>query len=186
MTINRMTRIGVAFLLAAGWGGRVLAAADSASAPLAAQLAAAMVSHKLDAIAARDPQAADHYVAALVFPGSQLLVVAAPYPAAGALDALIEQRLYRDVYSTLQQSSVTKGKVFFQDIGADGLAADSNASVDLMYEEVTKRMVFDGEWKKQKISQAEYQKRFAAADKRYAHLLATLLAAVNAAPASPK
>ncbi|MEP6593770.1 MAG: hypothetical protein ABJC51_08750 [Acidobacteriota bacterium] len=186
MAIKSLIQVGVVFLLVVGCGCRAAAAADSASAPLAAQLTAAMVSHKLDAIAARDPEAADRYIAALVFPGSQLLVVAAPYPAAGALDALIEQQQYRDVYSTLQQSSVTKGKVFFQDIGADGLSADSNSNVDLMYEEVTKRMVFDGEWKKQKISQAEYQKRFAAADKRYAHLLTALLAAANAAPASPK
>ncbi len=83
MVIKRLIRIGVVFLLVAGCSWRAVAAADSASAPLAAQLTAAMTSHKLDAIAARDPQAPDRYIAALVFPGSQLLVVAAPYPAAG-------------------------------------------------------------------------------------------------------
>ncbi len=186
MATMQFARVGLGILLSAAVGGGTAAAADSASAPLAAQLTTTMTSRGLDAIAARDPQGADRYVAALVFPGSQLLVVAAPYPAAGALDALIEQHQYRDVYSTLQQSSVTKGKVFFQDMGADGLPADASGSVDVMYEEVTKRMVFDGEWKKQRLSEAEYQKRFAAADKRYAELLTALLEAAKAAPVVPK
>jgi hypothetical protein len=37
-------------------------------------------------------------------------------------------------------------------------------------------MAFDGDWKKQKLSEEEYRKRFAAADQQYSQLLTALLA----------
>ena len=50
-------------------------AQESKSAPLAKQLAAALDAAKLDCVAAKDPSAPDVFVAALYFPGVQLLVV---------------------------------------------------------------------------------------------------------------
>ena len=54
------------------------AAQESASAPLAQQLAAALDGAQLDSIAAKDTEGDDRYVAALFFPG-RLLVVSARY-----------------------------------------------------------------------------------------------------------
>ena len=54
-------------------------AQESKSAPLAKQLAAALDAAKLDSIAAKDPAAPDVFVAALYFPGMQLLVVSGKY-----------------------------------------------------------------------------------------------------------
>ena len=39
-----------------------------------------------------------------------------------------------------------------------------------------KRTMFDGDWKKQKLSEQDYLKAFSAADERYAEILAALLA----------
>lgn len=149
-----------------------------ASSDLAKQLITALSATGLDAIAARDPEAPDRVVAALAFPGSQLLVVAAPYKDGATVDAWLANRMYRDVYAALQQPSITAGKVFFQDLGCDGLQP-GGGSVDIMYENGKTQTIFDGDWKKQKLSQAAYHERAQAADERYARLLRALLAAAQ-------
>ena len=149
-------------------------AANPASAELAKQLVTTLTAGGLGAIAARDPEAPDRAIAALAFPDSQLLVVAAPYPDAAGLDALLANKMYRDVYAALQQPSFNKGKVFIQDLGCDGLQSGPE-SVDVMYEDGKTQTIFDGNWKKQKISESEYQKRIKAADERYARLLSVLI-----------
>jgi hypothetical protein len=153
-------------------------APSPASGDLAKQLVSALSSTGLDAIAARDPEAPGRVVAALAFPGSQLLVVAAPYADGATVDAWLANRMYRDVYSALQQPSITTGKVFFQDLGCDGLQP-AGGSVDVMYENGKTQTIFDGDWKKQKLSQAAYQERAKAADERYARLLRALLSAAQ-------
>ncbi|HEY3380514.1 MAG TPA: hypothetical protein VGK32_02035, partial [Vicinamibacterales bacterium] len=57
----------------------IVAAQELKSAPLAKELAQLLDTAKLDAVAAKDPSTADGFVAALYFPGSQLLVVSARY-----------------------------------------------------------------------------------------------------------
>ena len=44
------------------------------------------------------------------------------------------------------------------------------------YEAGGKRTAFDGDWKKQKLSEQDYMKAFAAADERYSQMLTALLA----------
>jgi len=162
----------------------MLAAAPGLPAPqspaLARQLVQALGSAKLDAIAAPDPASPGHYVAALVFPGTQLLVVSASYPVAGALDPAVAAHQYRDVYSALQQASISDGKLFIQDLGCDGLGGSDD--VDVVYENGKTQTVFNGDWKGQKLSRAAYEERLSSIDVRYAHLLSTLLAAAQHAP----
>jgi hypothetical protein len=62
--------------------------------------------------------------------------------------------------------------VFVQDAAADGLSAKGFD----VYESAGKTMAFDGDWKKQKISEQDYQKAFVAADERYVQILTALLA----------
>src|SRR5262249_34825151 len=134
-------------------------AQESKSAPLAKQLAAALDAVKLDSIAAKDPSAADAFCAALYFPGAQLLVVAAKYSVPQLLMERLGKKEYRDTYLDLSGASVPGSKIFIQDGAADGLKpknADNQAADS--YESGGKQMSFDGDNKRVKMSDQEYQK----------------------------
>jgi len=150
-------------------------AQESKSAPLAKQLAAALDAAKLDSIAAKDPDAADVFVAALYFPGMQLLAVSGAYSAPQLLIDRLVKKEYRDVY--LDLNGAATAKTFIEDPGVDGLKAkrESNQPFD-QAEMAGKRTMFDGDWKKQKMSEQDYMKAFSAADDRYAQMLTALLA----------
>jgi hypothetical protein len=152
-------------------------AQDSKSGALARQLIAALDAAKMDSIAAKDPSGTDVYCAALYFAGSPLLVVAAKYSAPQLLDARLGTKEFRDTYIDLSSASVPESKVFIQDAGGDGFKAkrEDNQAFD-SYELAGKPTLFDGDFKKQKLSEQEYQKVFADADERYARILQALLA----------
>jgi len=158
----------------------VATAQDSKSAPLAKQLAAALDAGKLDSIAAKDPAAPDTFVAALYFPGMQLLVVSGKYSAPQLLVDRVGKKEYRDVYLDLNGASVADTKVFIEDPGADGLKMkrDDNQPFD-QCEVGGKRTMFTGDWKAQKLSEQDYMKAFSAADDRYTQILTALLAQVK-------
>ena len=169
------TRIFGILLLAAACAAPATAQSAS-SADLAKQLVTTLAARNLDAIAARDPQKPERAIAALAFPGSQLLVVAAPYPEANGLDALLTHGMYRDVYSVLQQPSIATDKVFIQDLGGDGL---QDKGFDVVYENGKTQTLLDGNWKKQGLKEAEYQQRASAAEAHYARMLTALIAAAQ-------
>ena len=152
-------------------------AQESKSAPLAKQLAAALDAAKLDAIAAKDPSAPDIFFAALYFPGVQLLVVSGKYSVPQLLVERLVKKEYRDTYLDLNGASVPSTKLFLEDPGADGVKAkrEENQPFD-SYEADGKRLMFDGDWKKQKMSEQEYMKVFSAADERYTQILTALIA----------
>src|SRR5438093_4951287 len=152
-------------------------AQESKSAPLAKQLAAALDAAKLDCIAAKDPSAPDVFVAALYFPGIQLLVVSGKYTVPQLLNERLAKKEYRDIYLGLNGAAVPDSKVFLEDLGADGLKAkrEENQAFDSC-EMSGKRTSFDSDWKRQKISEQDYMKAFTAADDRYSQILTALLA----------
>ena len=152
-------------------------AQDSKSAPLAKQLAAALDAAKLDSIAAKDPSAPDIFFAALYFPGVQLLVVSGKYSVPQLLTERLVKKEYRDTYLDLNGASVPATKLFLEDPGADGVKAkrEENQPFD-SYEAEGKRLMFDGDWKKQKVSEQDYMKAFSTADERYAQILTALIA----------
>jgi|SRR5579864_2138547 len=152
-------------------------AQESKSATLAKQLAAALDAGKLDAIAARDPSAPDVFCAALYFPNAQLLVVSAKFSAPQVLNDRLAKKEFRDTYIDLNSASIVASKIFIMDVGADGLKPKSgeNQGVDT-FEEAGKTTAFDGDWKKQKLSEQDYTKAFANADERYTQILTALLA----------
>ena len=152
-------------------------AQDSKSAPLAKQLAAALDAAKLDSIAAKDPSAPDIFFAALYFPGVQLLVVSGKYSVPQLLTERLVKKQYRDTYLDLNGASVPATKLFLEDPGADGVKAkrEENQPFD-SYEAEGKRLMFDGDWKKQKVSEQDYMKAFSTADERYAQILTALIA----------
>src|SRR6266550_1289883 len=153
------------------------AAQESKSAPLAKQLAAALDAAKLDSVAAKDPSAPDVFFAALYFPGLQILVVSGKYSVPQLLTERVNKKEYRDVYLDLNGASAAESKIFIEDPGADGLKAkrEENSAFD-QCEVGGKRTMFDGDWKKQKMSEQDYMKSFSSADDRYAEILTALLA----------
>ena len=155
-------------------------AQESKSAPLAKQLAAALDAGKLDSIAAKDPDAPDVFVAALYFPGIQLLVVSGKYAVPQLLNERVGKKEYRDVYLDLNGAAAADSKVFIEDPGADGLKAkrEDNQPFD-QCEWAGKRTAFTGDWKTQKMSEQDYMKAFSTADDRYMQILTALLAQVK-------
>jgi hypothetical protein len=166
---------GAPTVLLALWAAAPVFAQESKSAPLAKQLAAALDVAKMDCIAAKDPEAPDAFAAALYFPGAQLLVVSGKYSVPQLLTTRIANKEYRDVY--LDLNGAATAKTFIEDPGADGLKPrrENNQAFD-QAEMAGKRIMFDGDWKAQKVSEQEYLKAFSAADDRYAQILTALLA----------
>jgi hypothetical protein len=177
--MKAVMRVGLAAAVALSVGSAAFAQ-ESKSAPLAKQLASALGGAKLDAVAAKDPAQPGVYVAALHIPGVQLLVISAEYPAPALLDPRLAKAEYRDVYIELNASGKPASKVFIEDLGGNGIYAKPNASNPMdMYEAGGKRVLFNGEWGDQKLSEQDYMKMFAAADTRYAEILTTLLGQIK-------
>jgi hypothetical protein len=154
----------------------------SSSAEEARTLAARLERRQLQTFAARVPETANRYVAAMKA-GPLLLVVEAAY----AQPALLNEQLWRGdfdaVYRTLNTGGERAGKLFIQDMGADGLHATraESGAFDVVFEAVVTRFAFDGDWKAQGRTRDEYGRAFAELDRRYAGLLRTLIAALDGA-----
>jgi hypothetical protein len=152
---------------------------DSQSGPLARELTGLMISHQLGAVAARDSDTPDRFVAALLFPDVQLLVVSARYAAPALLQEQLARKEYQEIYAALQQAAIADSKVFFQDLKADGLHAKPEGAVHVLYEHVVHQTMFDGNPAKQMLTDAAYAEKFAAADALYSRLLALLIGELN-------
>ena len=150
-------------------------AQDSKSTVAARELASIMDAAKLESIATPDPAVPGTWVAALYFKDAQLLVVSAQYAAPVLLEEKAKAKEFRDIYIDLNSASVAGTKVFVQDMSADGLVfkPENDGPADT-WEEKAGTLAFDGEWRKAKLSEAEYQKAFADADARYARMLSLL------------
>lgn len=146
------------------------------SAPLVKELTQLLDQRKLTAIAAKAPNSQDEYVAALYFPGSQLLVVAARYAVPLYIEQKLEKKEYMEVYIDLNSASVPESKVFVSDLQANGLQPRPEEGQPFdTFEVAGKAFTFDRNWRKLNITEEEYMKRFTDADDRYAQLLSILL-----------
>lgn len=163
------------------------AAVDAASGPAvhssdaASALVSLMKAQGLDAIAAQDPEDPDRFVAAMLVPDVQLLVVAAKSTAPDYLRTQLAQRQFRNAYSALFSGAVPETKLFFQDMGCDGLKQDGE-TIDILYERGTDQVVFNGDWKRQKMSRSAYDEKMRAAEFKYTRILALLGASLGAGP----
>ncbi len=149
----------------------------SKSAALAKALAAALDQTKATTVAAKDPAKEDEYVAAMYFPGSQLLVVTAKYAVPIYVNEKLDKKEFMEVYIDLNSASVPLSKIFVSDLQANGLVArpEEGQAFDT-FEEGGKVVPFDRNWKKRDMSEEDYMKAFASADERYAKMLAILIA----------
>lgn len=154
-------------------------AQDTRSASGAKELAQLMEKGQMDSVAAAMPDTPDTFVAAMVIPG-ELMVVSAKYSAPALLREKIMKKEFREVYVDLNSAATPKTRYFIEDLNTDGLVAkpDENVGFDT-FEGPDGRMAFDGEWKKQKLSEDEYRKKFAEADDLYGKMLAALLSQIK-------
>ena len=146
----------------------------SKSAPLASELVKLLDSMKLDSVAGS--RSADEYVAAMYFPGSQLVVVNAKTNVPDRMKYLILQKSYKDLYVELNGVVDQQSKVFISDLGANGLQfkREKNQPFDSV-DATGKTTAFDGDWRKAKLSEEEYTKIYVSQDEAYSRMLQALL-----------
>jgi hypothetical protein len=166
-------------------GVTVRAQAPSAateSAAKAKELAALLQAKKLEAFAARDAMQPGRYVAAIVVPGVQLLVVSAAYSRVNDIEYSLYNKKFQDAYLDLKSGALSTDRFFVDDAMCDGLVAvpGKNPLHDAVHMDGAK-VVFDGDFvdpKKKntkKIPEDVYRKNFATADMRYAKALDLLI-----------
>ena len=150
----------------------------SKSAAAAKELAQQLDQAKLQHIAARDPEDPTRFVAAMYFPGMQLVTVSGKYSVPVLLNEKLIQRKYQDIYVDLSSASERTSRITIEDLRCDGLPAiraKGNGPADA-FEQGAQRVVFDWDWKKQKLSEKDFFDKLAAADAQYTRILALLLA----------
>ena len=152
------------------------AAQTSKSAAIAKELVQVMDAKKLDSIAAKTPTGEGQYAAALYFPNVQLLVISGHYSAPQLMEPRLAAKQYRDTYMELSGTVTPDTKIFVQDMGEPGLSSKKQENMYDTWTRAGKVVMFDGDNDKQKISDAEYAKTFAAADEEYTKILSALLA----------
>lgn len=152
------------------------AAQEPKSAAPAKELAQLLASKKLDSIAARMPDSREEFVGALAFPG-QLMVVWAKTTAPAIVNEKLIRKEYREVYIDLNAASVIETRHFVTDLGPDGIKAkpDQKQGPADSHDLGAKSMRFDGSWREDKMSEADYMKAHAEADAAYAKAVQALI-----------
>ena len=132
-------------------------------------------------IAAEDPADRSRFVAAMLLPDLQLLVVSAAYEAPVLLRERVLTRKYREAYQDLQAASVPEGKIVIEDLLANGLAVRPAKGQAADAATLSgKAFTFDGAWRKAKVSETDYMTAFEKAQKEYSRVLGLLIAQAKA------
>lgn len=151
------------------------------SGALATDLVALLHESSMDAVATADSKRPGRFAAALFLPGPQLLTISAAHPDPARIQREIDARNYRQVYTDLHTQGTRVDRRFVQDLQADGLrpSAETNQPFDIVRSNGVTETVYDGDWKRQKLTEQDYQHRFSESDRDYAELLRLLIAAVH-------
>lgn len=151
----------------------------STSAGPAAELVKLLNERKLDAAAGR--LGTDEFVGAMYFPGSQIVVLSSKTTVPDRMTYLLLQKSYRDLYVELNGSVDRQSRVFVSDLGANGLKfrREKNEAPDTV-DSGGATLTLDGEWRKAKLSEAEYTKQYQAHDERYRRMIEAMLVALKA------
>jgi hypothetical protein len=171
----RLAACGVAALVGLVASSAPAAAQATKTAALAKELVTLMDQAKLSSFAANVND--DEFVATLYIPGASLLVVSGKYSAPQAMQEMITQKTYQEVYQELQGAATAGSKIFITDVLADGIKMrpQNNQGADAITDAERNRTAFDGDPGKQKLSDADYEKRFSAAETAYTAILNSLL-----------
>ena len=152
------------------------AAQEPKSAAPAKELAQLLASKKLESIAARMPDSREEFVGALAFPG-QLMVVWAKTTAPAVVNEKLMKKEYKEVYIDLNSASVVESRHFVTDLGPDGLRVkpEQRQGPSDSHDMGAKSMRFDGSWREDKMSEADYMKAHADADAAYTKAVQALI-----------
>ena len=178
--MGNRSRVLVAVVLAMGVSVPAMAQQPpSTSAGLTAELVKILNDRKLDAAAGR--LGTDEFVGAMYFPGSQIVVLSAKTTVPDRMTYLLLQKSYKDLYVELNGAVDRQSRVFVSDLGANGLKfrREKNEPPDTV-ESGGATMTLDGEWRKAKLSEAEYTKQYQAHDERYRRMLEAMITALKA------
>jgi hypothetical protein len=184
--------LGWALCVAIALGGSVAvsgaaAQGSSKSAALAKELAQQLDQTKLEHIAARDPDDPSRFIGAMYFPGLQLITVAGKYSVPVLINEKLLNHNYKDVYIDLSSASDRGSRITVEDLHVDGLPMTRlKEGPPDSFESGATNLVFDFDWKKQKLSEDDYMKKISAADEQYAKLLTLLLAEAKKASTATK
>ena len=167
------------FVLALGLSGVAASSAfaqEPQSAAPAKELAQLLAEKKIDSIAARMPDSREEFVGALAFPG-QLMVIWAKTTAPAVVNEKLISKQYKEVYIDLNSASIIETRHFVTDLGPDGLRArpQQKQGPSDSHDLGAKSMRFDGNWREDKMSEADYMKAHADADVAYAKAIQALL-----------
>lgn len=159
------------------------AAQDSKTGALAKELAQLLATKQATYAAAKVADEQGRYVAALLIPNVQLLIVSAQFKDTVYMDDRLTRGLSQDVYIDLTSGSavVAGTRVSLDDLRADGLMPkrDGDSPAGDACEIDGKRVTFDGDWKKQKLTEKDYLDGFARADQQYTKYLTMLIQAMK-------
>jgi hypothetical protein len=158
-------------------------AEDGTSRVLATDLVKMMAERNLEGYAIEDPARPGYFVAVRSYPGVQLLLVEARSTAPDYIRAQIAQKAYVEAYSVLNSTAVADTKLFFHDMGCDGLTRDGD-QIDVMYEQAVRQVVFDGKGKASGLSKSEYNAKFGTAESQYAGMVTVLLDSLKSSASS--
>jgi hypothetical protein len=156
------------------------ATAQTGSGPLVKELVNVMGEAGTDTAAARHPSVDDQFVAVLLFPGRQLLVVTARYESPSLLYQQLVGKNYRNIYMDLQSASIPESKVFIDDLGANGLTFIPGEGEPYdTFSDASGATPFDGDWKSRDVSESDYTESFQEAEAIYVALLRALIAEIQ-------
>ncbi len=149
----------------------------AAAAELVALLDAKLNEAQMAYIAAADPTDPGRFVGALYMKSAETIFVITGKFQQGSLEGRLTKHEYQDAYIDLNSASTAESRMFFTDMKCDGLVIEpkANGAADTLEGPGTRRVAFDGEPKKQKLSDQDYRAAFADADAQYEKALRALI-----------
>jgi hypothetical protein len=156
----------------------IASAQDSKSSGSVTEFVKMLDTMKLDSFGVKGATP-NEYIGALYFPGSQLLVVRAKFETPWRADSLLEMKNYKDLYIELNSASQPVTKLFVSDLAANGLRFKKDGNLYDTADIAGKTFNFDGDWKKAKIAETDYQKTYSDTDQQYADMIQALLAGLK-------
>jgi len=179
-TISFGAVLTIAGAMVAGAGAQ---APVSVSTDKAKELASLMAAQKLEAFAARDGEDTQRYVAVLVIPNVQLLMVSCKYTQKNDIEYSLYTKQYQTAYQDLRSGVFGSERFFVDDAQLNGLVAvpGKNPQHDAIAIEKDRHIIDglfgDGKGRNAKNPLTDvYMKTFSDADARYARLLDVLIA----------
>jgi hypothetical protein len=167
--------------------GQAAPANGGASSAKAKEVASLMAAKKLETFATKDPEQSKQYVAVLLVPDVQLLLVSAVYSRDNDIEYSLYHKQYQNAYSDLRSGVYGSNRFLVDDVQINGLVAvpGKNPMHDAVMIDTTKH-VFDGLFGDGKGRNAKkpleqvYMKAFTDAEARYTKLLDLLIAQLKA------